>query len=216
MSRHVYRPPKGRITDLFASLGGLLAAIAVFIIIPLTQKLSNMGGSSYAPPPEMTVEPPEDQDFEMEQPPEETPEEPEPEEMAEESTELDLGLEVADLTGGTGGGFIMEIPKFGMKGGEDPFGGDMDTPPVPVNRLPPQYPGSLLKKGIGGKVIVTCVIDADGNVASTRIKQSSGQPELDKAALNAVSRWKFKPAKRAGKSFKATCNIPFTFEVKKS
>ena len=110
----------------------------------------------------------------------------------------------------------MEIPKFGTKGGEDPFGGDMDTPPTPINRLPPQYPSSLLKKGIGGKVIVTCVIDETGKLVSTRIKQSSGQPELDKAALGAVSRWKFKPGVRGGKNFKATCNVPFTFEVKKS
>ena len=91
----------------------------------------------------------------------------------------------------------------------------MDTPPVPVNRLPPQYPSSLLKKGIGGKVIVSCVIDAKGNLSSSSIRQSSGHPELDKAALTAVGRWKFKPAVRGGKAFKATCNIPFNFEVKK-
>ena len=216
MARHVYRPPKSKLTGMFAIMGGLLATIAVFVVIPLSQKLSNFLSDSSPLPPEMTVEPPEDQNFDLEQPPEDPEPEPEPEELIEEPTELDLGLEVADLTGGTGGGFIMEIPKFGVRGGEDPFGGDMDSPPVPVNRLPPQYPSALLKKGIGGKVIVTCVIDAAGNLSSTRIKQSSGHPELDKAAINAVSRWKFKPATRGGKKFKATCNVPFTFQVKKS
>jgi protein TonB len=202
-------------TDLLAALGGLLATVLVFVLIPLSQKLSDFMGESYAPPPEVTVEPPEDQDFDLEQPPEEAEEEPEPEEMVEESTDLDLGLEIADLTGGTGGGFIMEIPKFGTRGGEDPFGGGMDSPPTPVNRLPPQYPSALLKKGIGGKVVVSCVVDESGNLSSSRIKQSSGQPELDKAALAAVARWKFKPATRGGKKIKATCNIPFTFEVRK-
>jgi protein TonB len=91
----------------------------------------------------------------------------------------------------------------------------MDSPPTPVNRLPPQYPSALLKKGIGGKVVVSCVVDESGNLSSSRIKQSSGQPELDKAALAAVARWKFKPATRGGRKIKATCNIPFTFEVRK-
>ena len=216
MSRHVYRPPKGRFTDMLAALGGLVAAGAVFILIPITQKLSEILGTPTTLPPEVVVEPPEDQSYDLEQPPEESEPEPEPEEMPEEPTDLDLGLEAADLTAGTGGGFLMEIPKFATAGGEDPFGADMDSPPVPVNRLPPQYPSSLLKKGIGGKVVVTCVIDESGRLVSSKIKQSSGQPELDKAALSAVTRWKFKPATRGGKKIKATCNVPFNFEVRKS
>jgi len=215
MNRHVYQPPKARLTDLMAALGGLLAVVAVFVVVPLTQKMAAKFGEPFAPPPEMTVEPPEDQNFEMEEPPPDDQEdEPEPEDIPDEAPEMDLGIDV-DLTAGTGGGFLVDIPKFGMKGGEDPFGGDMDTPPTPVNRMPPQYPSALLKKGIGGKVVVTCVVDAKGNILSTKIKQSSGQAELDKAALQAVSRWKFKPARRGGKPVQATCNIPFTFEVKR-
>jgi protein TonB len=215
MKRHVYQPPKARVTDLLAALGGMLATVAVFVVIPLTQKLAEFTGDEFAPPPEMTVEPPEDQDFEIEKPPEERKEDPPPEEVIEDPPEIDLGIDAADLAAGTGGGFLIDIPKFGLKGGEDPFGADMDSPPTPVNRMPPQYPSALLKKGIGGKVVITCVIDVKGNIVSSRIKQSSGEAELDKAALQAVARWKFKPARRAGKPFQATCNIPFTFEVKR-
>lgn len=174
------------------------------------------------PPPPPPMEPEEV----MPQPEEEVSESDDvseldaPDDLSGDSTEdMDLGIDVGELASGTGGGFEIDIPrKFGRKGegGEDPFGADMDSPPTPVNRMPPQYPSGLLKKGIGGKVVVTCVIDAKGAIISTRIKQSSGQPELDKAALQAVSRWKFKPATRGGKPFQATCNIPFTFEVKKS
>ncbi len=215
MKRHVYQPPKARLTDLMAALGGLLAVVAVFVVVPLTQKMSAIFGETYTPPPEMTVEPPEDQNFDMEEPPPDDPEdEPEPEEIPDEAPEMDLGIEV-DLTAGTGGGFLVDIPKFGLKGGEDPFGADMDSPPTPVNRMPPQYPSTLLKRGIGGKVVITCVVDVKGNITSSKVKQSSGQAELDKAALQAVSRWKFKPARRGGKPIQATCNIPFTFEVKR-
>lgn len=216
MSRHVYRPPRGKFSGVFAVIGGLLATIGVFIAIPLTQKLTDIFDSASAPPPELSVEPPEEQSFEVDEPPEEPEEEPEPEEMVEEASDLDLGIDLGDLTSGTGGGFVMEIPKFAMKGGDDAFGGgDMDSPPVPVNKLPPTYPSSLLGKGIGGRVLVSCTVDENGSVVSTSIKQSSGHPDLDKAAINAVNKWKFKPGTKGGRKVRSVCVVPFNFEVKK-
>lgn len=195
---------------------GLVATVGVFVAIPLTQKITSTTGSSSPPPPELSIEPPDDQNVELDEPPEEPEPEPEPEEMAEQSTDFDLGMELGDLTGGTGGGFLMEIPKFAMKGAEDAFGGDFDSPPVPVNKLPPTYPNSLLGKGIGGRVLVSCTVDAEGRVTNTAIKQSSGHAELDKSAITAVNKWKFKPATKGGKKIKATCIVPFNFEVKKN
>ena len=216
MRRHVYKPPKGTYSAIFAIMGGMFATLAVFVAIPLSQKLNDMFQESpqYAPD-DITVEPPDTAIEEQAPPPEEEPE-PEPEEMVEESSDLDLGLDLGDLTTGTGGGFIMEIPKFTMKGGDDTFGGDLDSPPTPVNKLPPTYPSSLLSKGIGGRVLVTCTVDAEGRVTGTSIKQSSGHPDLDKAAINAVNKWKFKPATKGGRKIKASCVVPFNFEVKKN
>lgn len=216
MSRHVYRPPKSKSTNILAVFGGLLATIGVFIAIPLTQKLTAVLDGASTPPPEITVEPPDDPSFDLDEPPEEPEPEPEPEEMVQESTDLDLGIDLSDLTAGTGGGFLMEIPKFAMKGGEDAFGGDLDAPPTPVNKMPPIYPSSLLSKGIGGRVLVSCTVDTGGQVAATSIKQSSGHPDLDKAAINAVNKWKFKPGTKGGRKVKATCIVPFNFEVKKN
>lgn len=216
MKRHVYKPPKGTYSAIFAIMGGMFATLAVFVAIPLSQKLNDMFQKepAYAPD-DMTVEPPDTSIEEQAPPPEEEPE-PEPEEMAEEATDLDLGIDLGDLTSGTGGGFLMEIPKFAMKGAEDSFGGDLDSPPTPVNKLPPTYPSSLLSKGIGGRVLVNCTVDADGRVTGTSIKQSSGHPDLDKAAINAVNKWKFKPATKGGRKIKAACIVPFNFEVKKN
>jgi protein TonB len=216
VKRHVYKPPKGTYSAIFAIMGGMFATLAVFVAIPLSQKLNDMFQKSptYAPD-DITVEPPDTTIDEQAPPPEDEPE-PEPEEMVEESTDLDLGIDLGDLTTGTGGGFLMEIPKFAMKGGDDVFGGDLDSPPTPVNKLPPTYPSSLLSKGIGGRVLVTCTVDAEGRVTGTSIKQSSGHPDLDKAAVNAVNKWKFKPATKGGRKIKATCVVPFNFEVKKN
>ena len=216
MARHVYRPPRGKLTGIFAVIGGLIATVAVFIAIPLSQKLSQMANRDEPEPPEITVEPPDDIDFETEEPPEEVEEEPEPEEMVEESMDLDIGIDLGDLTTGTGGGFVMEIPDFGLKGGDDAFGGDLDAPPQPTSKIPPTYPSSLLSKGVGGRVLISCTIDATGKVIATSIKSSSGHPDLDKAAINAVNRWKFKPGTKGGKPTKSVAVVPFNFEVKNS
>lgn len=217
MSRHVYLPPKGRLTGLFALIGGTLATICVFLAIPLSQKLTQILDGSSAPPPEMVIEPPEETSFEMDAPPEEPEQEPEPEEMVEESSDLDFGIDLGDLTAGTGGGFVMEIPKFGTKGAEDAFGGDdLDSPPSPVTKFSPNYPSALLNKGIGGRVLVTCTVGTGGEILNLSIKQSSGRPELDQSAMNAIKKWKFKPAVKGGKKIKAVCLIPLNFEVKKN
>lgn len=215
MSRHVYRPPKGKFTSIFAVIGGIIATIGVFIAIPISQKLSAMLDKASPVSPEIVVEPPEETEFETEEPPEEPEEEPEQEEMVEESTDLDLGIDLGELTAGTGGGFVMEIPNFDMKGGDESFGGDLDAGPQPISKFPPTYPSTLLSKGIGGKVLIACTVDATGRVIATSIKQSSGQPELDKAAINAINRWKFKPGTRGGKPVKAVALVPFNFEAKK-
>ncbi len=216
LKRHVYNPPRGRMTGIFAIIGGVLATLFVFVAIPLSQKLNEQFSSPVVPPPEMTVAPPEDESLAIDEPPPEEKEDPPPEEPLDEPTDLDMDLAVADLPIGTGGGFIMNVPTFAMKGGDEMGGGDLDSGPLPTSRFPPSYPASLLSKGIGGKVQIACEIDETGRLVSSKIRQSSGQPELDKAALAAVAKYKFKPATKGGRKVRATCVVPFNFEVKKN
>lgn len=212
---HVYRPPRGRYTGIFAILGGVVATIAVFVAIPLSQKLADQFSPSMVEVPEAVIEPPEDFVVETEEPPEE-PEEAPPEEPLDEPMNLDLGMDLGDLSVGTGGAFVVEIPKFAMRGGDDPFGsGDLDSPPQPVSKSQPTFPQSLLRKGVGGRVVCAVVVGPDGRVNSATIKQSSGNGGLDDAALKAVRKWKFKPAVRGGKTIQATALVPFNFEVKR-
>ncbi len=135
----------------------------------------------------------------------------------------DLGIDIGDLAAGDGpGGFIMDIPKFGRRGkssGDDEDsmeGAEGSEAPSPTLKTQPIYPSTLLKKGIGGKVLITAVISTSGQVVKANIKGSSGYSELDNSALQAVLKWKFKPGKRNGKEVQATCIIPYTFEVKKN
>ncbi len=180
-------------------------------------------------PPPPPPPPPEPDEETMEEPeePDETIEPLDaaatPESTSDDSSDVDIGIDIGDLAATSGtGGFVMDIPRFGRRGGggsegEDSLlGGDLDSPPTPTNKLPPTYPSSLLSKGLGGRVLITCSIDESGQVTGTSIKQSSGHPELDKAAINAVNKWKFKPASKGGRKVKATCVVPFNFEVKKA
>lgn len=216
IQRHVYRPPRGKMSGVYAILGGVIATIVVFVAIPLSQKLADFTAKPYEEPEEISIAPPEAELADLDEPPPPPEEEPPPPEPLEEPTDMDMGLDLSDLPLGTGGGgFVMNIPKFAMKG-DDAFGGDLDGPPVPTSKFPPSYPSSLLSKGIGGKVLISCEIDAGGKIISSKVRQSSGHPELDKAALSAVSRWKFKPGTKGGRKVRSSCVVPFNFEVKKN
>lgn len=212
---HVYRPPRGSYTRVFAFIGGIMATVAVFVAIPLSQKLVEQFSQDVAPPPEIAIDPPDDFITDIEEPPEE-PDEPPPDEPLEEPANLDLGMDLGDLTVGAGGAFVVEIPKFALKGGDDPFGsGDLDSPPQPVSKSQPIYPSRLLSKGIGGKVIVAATVDSNGRVTGARVRTSSGNRDLDNAALKAVRKWRFRPAVSGGKKVSATALVPFNFEVKR-
>lgn len=216
LKRHVYTPPKGRMTGVFAVIGGVIATLFVFVAIPLSQKLNEQFSSPVVPPPEMTIAPPDDKTLAIDEPPPDEKEEPPPEEPLDEPSSLDMDLAVADLPIGTGGGFIMNMPSFAMKGSDAMGSGDLDSGPVPTSKFSPSYPASLLSKGIGGKVHIACEVDETGRLVASKVRQSSGHPELDKAALAAVGRYKFKPATKGGRKVRATCVVPFNFEVKEN
>ena len=58
----------------------------------------------------------------------------------------------------------------------------------------PKFPSSALKAGSEGSVKLRAVLAKDGHVTSTIILRSSGDPILDTAAQQAVSRWRMKPS----------------------
>jgi len=74
-------------------------------------------------------------------------------------------------------------------------------------------PLSARKARVTGVVIVEAIIDERGNVVNARVLK--GLPMgLDKAALDAVERWKFKPATLQSKPVKVyyTLTVNFTMQ----
>jgi protein TonB len=62
----------------------------------------------------------------------------------------------------------------------------------------PDYPASAARSGDTGTTTLALLVGTDGRVSSARIEQSSGSRVLDRAALNALSLCKFKPAMNNG------------------
>lgn len=173
------------------------------------------------PPPAPEEQKPEPEEYDEPLDPVEIPEDAE---VSSDEPVNDLGLDLGEMAMGEGaGGFVMDVPRFGRRGRagdseeDDLMGNGGDTePPVPTFKVQPTYPNALLRKKIGGKVVVSATVDSSGAVTKVTIKQSSGQAELDKAVLAAVQKWKFKPGSRDGKPVQSNCLIPYTFEVKNS
>lgn len=78
-----------------------------------------------------------------------------------------------------------------------------------------QYPEGPKSLGIAGVVQVYFIVSVDGKVTDVSVLNSSGDKELDAEAIRVVRKCsnRFKPAKVAGKSVKAPCRIPITFEI---
>jgi len=68
----------------------------------------------------------------------------------------------------------------------------------PIRRTSPSYPKSALRRKIEGAVKVSMQINAKGRVVSASVVKSSGNRDLDKAAVKTVKRWRFSPAKNRG------------------
>ena len=73
-----------------------------------------------------------------------------------------------------------------------------------IRYVPPEYPKDALKRGIGGEVRVRMTLDADGKVKAAEIVNSSPAGVFDRAALDSVRRWRFKPLAVGNPDIEAT------------
>lgn len=85
-------------------------------------------------------------------------------------------------------------------------------PPVPVRTVAPDYPFEMRREGTPGLVTVKCTIDEQGNVVEPVVEKSSN-PAFEKPAVDALRKWKFKPAKQDGNPIATKISIPIKFSV---
>jgi len=86
-------------------------------------------------------------------------------------------------------------------------------PPVPTRKVDPKYVASAAAERVEGKVQLSAVIRRDGRVESVSVLQHLDD-RLDFAAVQALQKWEFVPAKRDGHTVDvdAIFEIPFRLE----
>ena len=73
-------------------------------------------------------------------------------------------------------------------------GGRQQPPPKAIYTPKPVYRPEWAKQGLAGKGVVLVTIDQQtGKVTGARMLQSTGNKQLDGAALEAYSQWRFQP-----------------------
>ena len=77
----------------------------------------------------------------------------------------------------------------------------------------PRYPDSSKRLGESGLVVLRVRVSPEGRAESADIEKSCGFPRLDRAALDAVRKWKFVPAKQGEQPVAATVLVPLNFEL---
>ena len=89
------------------------------------------------------------------------------------------------------------------------------TPPRILSKIEPDYPGSARQAGLEGTVILKVQISENGRPGDIDIYRSSGHAALDNAAVTAVRKWRFTPAKdlNSGRVVPCITTLPVAFRL---
>ncbi|WP_066569837.1 energy transducer TonB [Snodgrassella sp. CFCC 13594] len=82
--------------------------------------------------------------------------------------------------------------------------------------LRPNYPERARENGEEGNVGIAVSVSASGSPTNVRVAKSSGFPQLDRAAKQAVENYRFKPATRGGTPIPYDYHFTVQFKLKKS
>ena len=88
----------------------------------------------------------------------------------------------------------------------------LDQIPVPRFQAKPTYPFEMRRAGIAGEVVVDFIVDTAGDVQNAYALRSS-QREFEAAAVQAVSKWKFKPGRKSGRDVPTHMQVPIVFTL---
>ncbi len=88
-----------------------------------------------------------------------------------------------------------------------------DEPPIMQHFEVPKYPELARDAGIEGIVAIKVLVDETGKVIEAVVLSSDVTPAMEKAAVAAARKCKFKPAKQRTVPVKANVMIPFQFQL---
>ncbi len=109
-------------------------------------------------------------------------------------------------------GFISADDLISIEEYEEPLvNDDLDVPPKLLSNLSFRYPSAARKDSISGEVVLRLLVSKTGAVS--RIEFEKSIPALDSAAIRAVKKLRFKPAKKYGVPTDVWVRVPMNFEL---
>ncbi|HSH54050.1 MAG TPA: energy transducer TonB [Methylotenera sp.] len=93
---------------------------------------------------------------------------------------------------------VIEPPKFGAAYLHNPA---------------PSYPPLSRRLGEQGRVLLRVLVSSNGDADTVDLEDSSGFSKLDQAAIQAVKKWRFIPAKRSNQPISAYVLVPVKFSL---
>ena len=87
--------------------------------------------------------------------------------------------------------------------------GDMLTP---LQRVEPVYPYRAQQAGIEGSVTLRFSVDAEGRVQDVEVIDAKPKRQFERAAIQAVSKWRYQPRPGATDKLVQTINLKFKLE----
>jgi len=92
------------------------------------------------------------------------------------------------------------------------LGGDIQAPRL-LNKVQPIYPTATKAAGIEGTVILHAVIGMDGYPLQLQVMNRQVDPELARAAVEAVSKWSYSPTLLNGEPIEVDTTIIVNFTL---
>src|SRR5262245_47753015 len=137
-------------------------------------------------------------------------------------SDLESALNPGEGSGGFGQGFSLASGgRIGAAGGPAAGGlaleevasiGDLDQRPQAIAQSAPMYPAELRRRRVEGTVSVVFLVDTEGRVTNPTVEKST-DPAFERAALEAVRRWRFEPGTRQGHKVQFKMRVPITFRA---
>ncbi len=109
----------------------------------------------------------------------------------------------------------VEIPAAKIKAGDVIPLGEADVPPRQIRNAGPVYPNVARSMRKEGSITLNILISETGDVIQTAvIGGNRGSMGFDKAAENAVRKWKFTPAEKGGVPVRVWKSVTIAFRLK--
>jgi protein TonB len=89
-----------------------------------------------------------------------------------------------------------------------------ESAPVPISSPAPTYPPAALRRGETGEALLRVHVGPDGVPYAIDLVRGSGSRLLDRAATDAVRKWRFRPALRDGQPVDGSVQVPIAFNAR--